>query len=379
MATKDFLWSAPESVMERLAFKGRDSEWTRFVLCGVYCAVAVVFLVIFGVAAVLRGEIPYAMVIFGFAIATTLIYSGIWLSSQYHLASHFVVALMASLCLFLFHSGGTENTGPLYYFIFPVVAVFLQGIRLGSASVVALLLVSLFIQETGIFGFDRERYSFVYISRIYTIYMIVSILSFLFAWFRERAERELLLSQEDLEKITHADLLTGLANHNFMESLVQAEFNRFKRYGGRFCLIALKVDDFDQICRRYGSVYGNDILVQVAEILLRNLRSVDIPSRWYDDVLLIMLPQATLQSATLMAARLQSEIKRGLTTQSITVSMGISLCDADIDGEDAGYIISMAEQNLKLAENHEEIIARRNQGDITPEARGLSSYFNQPK
>ena len=216
---------------------------------------------------------------------------------------------MASLCLFLFHSGGTENTGPIYYFVFPIVAVFLQGIRAGSISVAGLLLVSVVILETGLFGFDTQRYSFVFITRIFTVYVIISILSFLFAWFRERAERELLLSQEDLESITHADLLTGLANRQFMERLIRIEFQRFKRCGSPFCLMAVKVDTFARIRSRYGTEYGNALLAMVAQVLMKTLRAVDIPARWDDDVLLIMLPHATLDSASLMAQRLRSVIR----------------------------------------------------------------------
>jgi len=194
-------------------------------------------------------------------------------TSQLHLARHFVVLLMGSLCLFLFHTGGTDNTGPLYYFVFPIVAVFLQGIRFGSVSVIILLLLSIFIQESGIFGFDQGRYSFVFTSRLYTIYMILSILSFLFAWFREKVERELLLSQEDLESITHADLLTGLANRSFMEQLLDLEFSRFKRFGTPFSIILLKVDNFNRMRAQFGMAFANDILRQVARLLMDNCRT----------------------------------------------------------------------------------------------------------
>jgi len=212
---------------------------------------------------------------------------------------------MGSLCLFLFHTGGTDNTGPLYYFVFPIVAVFLQGIRFGSVSVIILLLLSIFIQESGIFGFDQGRYSFVFTSRLYTIYMILSILSFLFAWFREKVERELLLSQEDLESITHADLLTGLANRSFMEQLLDLEFSRFKRFGTPFSIILLKVDNFNHMRAQFGMAFANDILRQVARLLMDNFRTPDAICRWEDDQLMIMLSHTPEDSTGTIAARVQ--------------------------------------------------------------------------
>lgn len=373
MDTSDTLWGAPEPIRERLNLKGRDTEWTEFLLCGFYCSVAVTFLVIFGIAAVMRGEISYAIVIFGFAMATCLIYGSIWLSGMYHLARHFVVTLMGTLCLFLFFSGGTENTGPLYFFIFPIVAVFLQGFRQGSFSVGILLLTSLFVLETGVFGFDRDRYTFVFISRVFTIYLIIAILSALFAWFRERAERELLLSQEDLASLTHADLLTGLANRDFMTRLIHLEFARFKRYGTGFCLLALQIDDFDRFRSRYGTDFSNSLVSMLAQLLLQTLRTLDTPARWETNTLLILLPQASLESAGLMAQRLRDEVrKKTRTTGSISISIGISEVD-----DSPEQTISVAEKNLEIAarDGGGSVISGRQAAPVKMGAPGLSSYF----
>ena len=73
------LWTVPVSVSERLKSRQKNSEYTAFIFCGVYCAVAVIFLLIFGVAALLREEPVYANVIFGFATTTTVSYVAIWL------------------------------------------------------------------------------------------------------------------------------------------------------------------------------------------------------------------------------------------------------------------------------------------------------------
>ena len=91
MAPMESLWSAPESVLQRLSAKGRDTEWADFLLCGFYCMVAVTFLVIFGIAALLRAETAYALVTLSFAVITCIGYGLIWLTSQLHLPRHFVV------------------------------------------------------------------------------------------------------------------------------------------------------------------------------------------------------------------------------------------------------------------------------------------------
>ncbi len=360
MNSQESLWYVPDAVLERLSAKQRDNSWAEFLLCGLYCLVAVTALLIFSIAAFMRSENAYAMTILGFALATGIIYGAIWFSGELHLARHFVVALMGALCLFLFYSGGTENTGPLYYFVFPVVAVFLQGIRLGSISVLSLLLISLVIQDTGAFGFSNERYSFVFMSRIYSVYIIISVLSFLFAWFREKAERELLVSDEDIEQIIHVDLLTGLCNRNFMERLLRLEHNRFKRYQSPFCLMAIQMDNTERIHQRYGTEYSNKLIDQITEILMGTLRNVDIPARWERDVLLAMMPQCNLVEAGLMAERIREEIRRQtFMVGSITVSIGIIEISDDLE-----EAIASAEENLRSAarDNGNHVVSSKTDG-----------------
>lgn len=372
MAPVKTLWSTPDSILERLDFKGRDQEWDDFLLCGFYCSVAVIFLLIFGIAAVFRDEIAYAIVILGFAAATCIIYGAIWLTGQFHLARHFVVTLMASLCLFLFYSGGTQNTGPLYLFVFPVVAVFLQGVRLGVIFVIALPLFTIFMQQSGFLGFDTQRYDYFFISRIYAIYFIISLLTSLFAWFREKAELELLLSHEDLENVTHGDLLTGLANKAFMERLIELEFSRFRRYGNSFSLLAIQVDDMPRIRRKHGSQYSNAIYTQLATLLLQKLRTIDIPSRWHDDYFLIMLPEASLENAWGTAIRIRGHVaKQEFMGDRITVSIGISVIADDLD--DA---INQAEENmLQAGQGNGDSIVTGKQLEANKAEQGLSSVY----
>lgn len=261
----------------------------------------------------------------------------------------------------------------MYYFIFPIVAVFLQGIRLGSISVIALLLVTLIIHEAGLFGFDDARYSFVFMSRIYSIFLIISTLSFLFAWFMEKAERELLLSKEDLERILHAHPLTGLSSRSFMERLLKLEHNRFKRYSYPFCLMAIKVDNYERMHQRYGIQYSNDILAQLTDMLMQTLCNVDIPARWDREVLLVMMPQSGLAEAGLMAERVREKIQRQASASGgFTVNIGISEIADNLD-----EAIASAGDNLRIAgqENGNSVVSSKAPGSEHYARSGLPDIY----
>lgn len=322
--SREPLWAVPTPIQERLQARLRDREYNHFRLCGLYSAVAITFLLFFGFAALGRGESGYAFVIFGFAFATTAVYLSAWYLRNYAYTKHFLTLLMGLLCIYLFYTGGTASTGPLYYFVFPLVAVFLQGLRAGIVSVAALLLATLVLVGGG-FGFDTERYSTVLVLRIVAIYLIVAMLSFLFEYFRLRAERELLLSLQDLSQVTYGDLGTHLANRRLMEKLLISEIGRAKRYPVDGCVMLLEADD----ASRLRGPALERLRLALSLVLRRQLRMQDIPGVWDDSRFLVLLPLTSVDGAVVVAERLLAECRKqqlalpGEAVRRLTISMGL--------------------------------------------------------
>jgi diguanylate cyclase (GGDEF)-like protein len=341
------LWKLPPSLRERLRSDPQQLQFRNFLFCGIYCAVAVFFLIFYGVAAMLRDETVFGWVIFGFAVVSTLGYIGIWLSGIYTLANHFVTLMMGSLCLYLYYTGGTENSGPLYYLIFPMVALFQQGVRAGSVSVITLLVATWIMQSSGLFGFDTDRYSFVFITRLSTVYLIVCVLSFMFAYFREQTERELALSEGDLDQIVYSDILTGLANQNLMGKLLYTESLRYERYPNPFCVMLVEIDQFQKLHIKYGADFTNEVMIGLTRIFTNILRRQDIAGRWDSNRFIILAPVTTLQGGLITSQRLIDAVINhsfsiGRHHFAITISIGL----AEATTEDISDIINRADELL---------------------------------
>ncbi|HEY0963737.1 MAG TPA: GGDEF domain-containing protein [Pseudomonadales bacterium] len=344
------LWKLPASLGDRMRADPSQAQFRQFLFCGIYCAVAVFFLVFYGIAAMLRSELVYAWIIFGFAATTTIGYIAIWLSGVYTLANHFVTFLMGCLCLYLYYTGGTANTGPLYYLVFPMVALFQQGIRAGAFSVAALLVATVVLQSSGMFGFDTDRYDFTFISRLGTVYVIVSVLAFMFAYFRSRAERELALSESDLDQIVYSDVLTGLANQNLMSKLLYTEALRFERYQTPFCLMLVEIDQFQKLHIKHGGDFTNEVMIGLARIFSGILRRQDIAGRWDSNRFVILAPVTSLQGGLILGQRLVDAVANhsfsiGRTHFTITVSVGVTEARA----EDVTELINRADELLYTA------------------------------
>ncbi len=322
--SREPLWAIPAPIQERLQSRLRDREYNHFRLCGFYSAVAVTFLLFFAAAALGRGETGYAFIIFGFAFATSAVYASAWYSRNYAYTKHFLTALMGLLCVYLYYTGGTADTGPLYYFVFPLVAVFLQGPRIGMSSVVALLLLTLLL-EAGAFGFDTDRYSTLLVLRVISIYLIVAMLAFLFEYFRLRAEQELLLSLQDLSQVTYGDMGTHLANRRLMEKLLIAEIGRAKRYPVDCCVMLLEPDE----AQRLRGPALEQVRLALSLVLRRHLRMQDIPGVWDETRFLVLLPLTRVDGAVVVAERLLAECRKqqGLPGEQglrLTVSIGLA-------------------------------------------------------
>ena len=338
------LWAVPESVSARLQSRLKNTEYAAFVFCGIYCAVAVFFLVVFGLAALARDELVYAGVIFGFAIATAVLYGIIWLSHQYYLAKHLIAALMAVLCIYLFYTGGTQGTGPVFYMVFPMVAVFLQGFMSGSIYILVLSTLTVFIYLTNFMGFNRDIYDFVFVSRIATVYVITSFLALFYSYYKYLSERELMFIYEDLEQLTFADQETGVANRNLIEKLLNTEYKRFKRYGFKFSMMLISINSYARVSNQYGREAVDLMIKDVATIIQEELREPDIPALWERDTFIVLLPHTAKESARLVAERICNKISEhdffiGSRTERAIASVGLT----DVSEDSLSSIIQKLE------------------------------------
>lgn len=323
--SREPLWAVPAPIQERLQARLRDREQTHFQLCGLYSAVAVGFLVFFGFAALGRGEPDYAAVIFGFAIATAVTWIAAWFSRNYTWTRHVLTLLMGALCLYLFYTGGTDNTGPMYALVFPLVAVFLQGPQRGVLSVLLLAALMLMLQ-TGMLGFDTTRYGAVLLLRLFAINLIITLLAYLFEYFRLRAEQELLLSLHDLSQLTYGDLGTHLANRRLMEKLLISEVSRARRYPVDCCGMLVEIDEAQRL-RGFALEQARKTL---SLVLRRQLRMQDIPGVWDENRFLVLLPLTPVEGAVIVAERMLAECRKealavpGAPGRCMTISIGLA-------------------------------------------------------
>ncbi len=171
---------------------------------------------------------------------------------------------------------------------------------------------------------------------------------------RYSLERTRLLKQ--IRELAVRDALTGLFNRRELQRFMDYELIKSRRYRHPFSVMLMDIDHFKEINDQYGHRTGDEILQQVAQVLLRNLRGCDLPARYGGDEFIIVLPETPAGQAWHGAERLRKVVERlpiQLTGTSeslcVTISTGISEFPAD---DDSGQLlIDLADKALYQAKH----------------------------
>jgi len=153
-----------------------------------------------------------------------------------------------------------------------------------------------------------------------------------------------------LEKSAITDALTGLYNRHKPQEILALEIKRSNRYKNKFCVILLDIDWFKKINDNYGHQTGDEVLIDLADILKDNARKTDCVSRWGGEEFLIVVCESDIDEAFNLAEKLRIKIQnyRFPSIGKVTISGGVAQY---VEGETASQLISRADNALYAAKN----------------------------
>ncbi|MDH3305907.1 MAG: diguanylate cyclase [Acidimicrobiia bacterium] len=155
---------------------------------------------------------------------------------------------------------------------------------------------------------------------------------------RDRTEQQLVGYQQALEhqmavisERSITDPLTGVRNRRaFMEKL-EEELDRSRRYGTPVALAMIDVDHFKDFNDDFGHQAGDDALVQVAQLIENESRSLDVVSRYGGEEFAVILANTDAEGAYALAERFRKAVESAhWDHRTVTVSIGVAT-SADSD------------------------------------------------
>lgn len=122
------------------------------------------------------------------------------------------------------------------------------------------------------------------------------------------------------------DALTGLYNRRHFEEFLKKEATRAERMKQPFTIISLDLDYLKQINDKYGHSYGDMAIKEVANILKKNARSIDVAARMGGEEFNIILPGVDSKGGIIAAERIRKAISgcKIRKVGKITASIGLA-------------------------------------------------------
>lgn len=152
--------------------------------------------------------------------------------------------------------------------------------------------------------------------------------------------------------LANYDALTGLPNRTLMQDRLAQSLVYAQRAGTQVAVIALDLDNFNNINDSLGSAIGDLILTQIGQKLLTNMRHGDTAARLGGDDFVVILSDLTgEESVELATQRILHLIAEPITITDneiyCTCSLGISLYPRD--GQDSAALMKNAQSAMYLA------------------------------
>lgn len=147
------------------------------------------------------------------------------------------------------------------------------------------------------------------------------------------------------------DTLTGVFDRAYFTRQLETELQRASRYEHNLSLLLMDVDRLRKVNKDFGTPAGDQVLQQLARILERNLRSMDILARYGGDEFVALLPETKKAYAQKTAQRIMRNVhdhdffEDNLSVRELSLTIGVA--GFPEDAGDARQMIKKAQDALR--------------------------------
>jgi diguanylate cyclase len=179
----------------------------------------------------------------------------------------------------------------------------------------------------------------------------------------QRIKTQLVELGRSLELSTRIDIMTGLVNRRDILGKIEQEFSRANRHNRAYSVILADIDDFKKVNDAHGFNSGDEVIVEIANVIRVCIRSEDICARWSGEQFLLLLPETGIEGAQSVAQKIcqtvaMTEFRVHKPGIRVTLSLGVS---GYSPGQTAFECISKADKALLEAKR-----AGKNRYEVAP-------------
>jgi diguanylate cyclase (GGDEF)-like protein len=146
------------------------------------------------------------------------------------------------------------------------------------------------------------------------------------------AYNDLEQSSTQLKEYSFKDEVTGLYNRRFFSIRLEEEVSRYRRFNHSVSVVLVDLDEFKAVNDELGHAAGDASLRDLAEILTRYSRGINVICRYGGDEFAVLLVETSKAGARLYADRIRQVLSRHPFSHGrrLTASFGIASLPEDV-------------------------------------------------
>lgn len=159
---------------------------------------------------------------------------------------------------------------------------------------------------------------------------------------------EIRRKNEELEKLSTTDGLTGLYNRRHFEEIMAREETRAQRYGHPMSMVMVDINNLKRVNDHFGHAKGDVIIQETAQLLRSACRASDVLARYGGDEFVILLPETPEEGASALASRIrEAESQWNLSNLDADLTLDLAIGYASTEnGATLVEALSQADANM---------------------------------
>jgi len=177
---------------------------------------------------------------------------------------------------------------------------------------------------------------------------VIRLFSLLLASFLFSRLQEAIKTEHELSLV---DGLTGLTNGRGFRERTNVEIERMVRSGELFTMVYFDLDNFKAVNDTFGHQKGDELLRAVADIMIENLRKVDIPARLGGDEFAILLTNTEAEGARIIIGKIKQQLDDLMKKNKWPVTASFGAISFETVPNSVNEMITLTDQLMYTVKN----------------------------
>ena len=293
-----------------------------------------------------------------FVLSTALFLLTFFNRKHYAIYSHLLMVLIILLFGYCCWDGGPQGFIHLWVLLVPAFSFVTFGIYEGFITAVPTLIIMIIFFWSPLHQYSKfpnadypVDLSVDFRLRMTLVYLVGLILGFIAELLRHVAAKRLKVFNKHYEYVSLHDSLTGLANQNYLAKYLENIYNHKEEFNNLGCLF-VDVDGFKTVNDKHGHLFGNVVLVKIAEILSQEKNA--FACRWGGDEFVICFTNIAEDYLVRIGEKFRASVSAcafdDMPNFHITISVGAVILPVD-ETFNFDHVLDLADSANRKAKN----------------------------